>query len=52
MKYLLLSQRERQRLFGLDKQKETGIWQTPCLLPPLPMEEFISLKGKNVLITP
>lgn len=49
IKYLLLSQRERQRLLGLDKQ-ETGIWQTPCLPPLLP--GGISLEGKNVLITP
>lgn len=50
IKYLLLSQRERQRLLGLDKQEETGIWQTPCLPPPL--LGGISLEGKNVLITP
>lgn len=50
IKYLLLSQRERQRLLDLDKQEETGIWQTPHLPPPL--LGGISLEGKNVLITP
>ena len=28
-----------RHLADLDKQTETGIWQTPCL-PPLPSEEF------------
>lgn len=34
---------------GLDKQKETGIWETLCLPPPL---RGISFESKNMLITP
>ena len=40
IKYLPLSRRERQRLLGLDKQTESGIWQTPRLPPPLCSEQF------------
>lgn len=41
IKYLLLSQREWQRLLGLDKQKETGIWQTPRLPLLSPGRNFL-----------
>lgn len=35
------SQRERQRLLGLDKQKETGIWQAPRLPLLSPGRNFL-----------
>lgn len=41
IKYLLLSLREWQRLLGLDKQKETGIWQAPCLPLLSPQRNFL-----------